>query len=95
MEDTDLHGRYDPWRAEISVRMRHMQEQIEEGKRAVEVNTKMTADIKRNTDDIVLFFEAGRGTFKALKVIGIIAKWVTTVAAAVAVAFLIWKGGKP
>ena len=78
--------------------------------RSVDENTRMTAEavlltsgngakiekIERNTNEIVAFFEAGKGTFKALKFIGIVAKWITSVAAAVAVAFLIWKsGGKP
>lgn len=60
---------------------------------AVRYNTQMTSEIKKNTDDIVEFFEAGRGTFRVLKVIGVIAKWITTVAAAVALAFVAWKGG--
>ena len=95
-EDTDLHGRYDPWRAEITNQMRNMEEQTATLKRAVELNTQMTATVMQNTVDIVAFFEAGKGTFKALKFIGIVAKWITSVAAAVAVAFLIWKsGGKP
>ena len=73
---------------------------------AVDKNTRMTAEaalltsnngakiekIERNTNDIVAFFEAGRGTFKVLSVIGIIAKWISTVAAGVAVFWLMWRG---
>lgn len=61
---------------------------------AVHENTVLTADIKKNTDDIVDFFRAGQGTFKFLKMIGIAAKWVTSIGAAIALVFVLWKSGK-
>ena len=76
-------------------RQRHDQ-RIDAVEAAVLENTKITAEIKRNTDDIVEFFQAGQGTFKFLRMVGGVAKWFTAVAAAVAVVFLMWKsGGKP
>lgn len=50
---------------------------------AVTKNTGITAEIKKNTDDIVEFFEAGKGFFKVASYIGKIAKWVAAVAAAI------------
>lgn len=65
-------------------------------KKAIEDNTSMTVDIKKNTDDIVIFFQDAKGTFKALQAVGNIAKWCTAVAGAVALFWLALKGaGKP
>ena len=58
---------------------------------ALEANTAITEKVSKNTDDIVAFFEAGRGTFKVLKVVGVMAKWLTTVAAAMALLWLMIK----
>ena len=75
------------WREQTTSRLNNLEY-------AVAKNTNITSEIKRNTDDIVEFFQAGQGTIKALRILGIIAKWVTTVAAAVAVAFVLWRGSK-
>ena len=50
--------------------------------------------IKKNTDDIVAFFVAGQGAFKFIKLIGTIAKWITSVGAAIALLWLLAKGIK-
>jgi hypothetical protein len=83
----------DKWRTDIAKRIQEMEAQHTGLKRAIDDNTAMTVDIKKNTDDIVEFFLAAQGTFKALRVIGSIAKWFTAIAGAVAIVFVWWKGG--
>jgi hypothetical protein len=86
----------DQWYKDITKRVSDMEVQHSGLKRAIEDNTAMTVDIKRNTDDIVVFFQDAKGTFKALQAIGNIAKWCTAVAGAVALFWLALKsGGKP
>lgn len=71
--------RDDPWRHTVTERMDGMDRQI--------------AVIRRNTDDIVAFFEAGRGFFQVVRIVGTVAKWVTTVAAALVVVWFVFKVG--
>ena len=61
---------------------------------AVRGNAEIVAAINHKTDAIIEFFEAGQGAFRFLKLIGTIAKWFTTVAAALALFWLIIKGIK-
>ena len=61
---------------------------------AVTQNTSMTADIKKNTDDIVVFFEAGKGFFKVASYIGKIAKWITVVVAAIGAVYAAMRFGQ-
>ena len=69
---------------------------LDELAKSVDENTKMTVDIKRNTDEIVDFFEAGKGTFKFFKIVGEFAKWISACGAALALAYVYLKtGGKP
>jgi len=69
-------------------RKRH-DERIDAVEKAVLENTRITAEIKNNTDDVVEFV-------RALKVVHTIAKGFTAIAAAIAVVFVMWKsGGKP
>ena len=72
----------DEWRTDISKRMKVMETQHVALKTAVEVNTAICGDVKKNTDDIVEFFTAGKGFFKVASYIGRIAKWLAAVAAA-------------
>ena len=68
--------------------MEHRQDGL---KSAIDANSAMTLDIKKNTDDIVEFFVAAQGTFKVLKAMGTVAKWMTTVAGAFALVWLFLK----
>lgn len=56
-------------------------------------NTALTAAIKTNTDEIVAFFEAGKGFFQVVRGVGIVAKWVTTIGAAIVVFWFVFKYG--
>ncbi len=56
-------------------------------------NTALTAAIKTNTDEIVAFFEAGKGFFQVVRGVGIVAKWVTTIGGAVVILWLMFKYG--
>ncbi len=69
----------DPWRAEVTERMDSLDTQL--------------AAVKKNTDEIVEFFEAGKGFFSVVRVVGTVAKWVTTVAAALVVMWALAKYG--
>ena len=65
----------DRWREEITRRVTDMEDRIEE-------NTNLTKTIAGNTAEIVEFFQAGKGFFTIVRVVGTIAKWITAVAAA-------------
>lgn len=69
----------DGWRADITNRLT-----------AVEGSMKA---IERNTTEIVAFFEAGRGFFRVASWVGTAAKWITRVAAAVALLWFLLKTG--
>lgn len=60
--------------------------------RMAELETNVKA-IKANTDDIVAFFEAGRGFFVVVRWTGTLAKWIAYIAAAVGIAWAITKFG--
>lgn len=64
--------------------------QVEED---LERNTRLTAEVKKNTDEIVAFFEAGKGFFAVVRWTGVAAKWITTIAAAAALAWAVVKYG--
>jgi len=49
--------------------------------------------IKQNTDEIVQFFEAGKGFFTVVRTVGSAAKWVAIVAAACGIAWGVLKFG--
>ena len=93
-EDRDEWRAKDPWRGDILRRMEVMEGQHTSLRIAVEANTALTTDIKKNTDDIVSFFDAARGTFKFFGVVSVCAKWITTVGAAMAAVWLVMRGDK-
>ena len=94
-------ARADKWRAETAERIGVMEMQHIQLRKAVEENTlicaatkiiaddtkKVADETKKNTDDIVDFF-------KGMRVIGVLSKWITTIAAAVAAIYLIARGSK-
>ena len=81
----------DPWRADITQRMDFMTLQHGQLKKAVEDNTVITKEIQVNTKDIVEFFEAGKGFFTMASYVGVVAKWITAVGAAIVV---VWAAAK-
>ena len=91
----------DAWRSQISADLAEAKERMQDMERqhkllqtAVSVNTDICNDVKKNTDEIVEFFEAGKGTFKFFKMVGGIAKWFTAVSVAAAAFYMMAKGGK-
>lgn len=85
--------RDDPWRGEVTARMDTFEQKLAENTEKADVNLELTKEIKANTDDIVAFFEAGKGFFQVVRVVGTVAKWVTTVAAAFVVMWFVFKVG--
>lgn len=69
----------DPWRHSVTERIDAIDSQI--------------AVIRKNTEEIVEFFEAGKGFFSVVRGVGVIAKWVTTIAAAVVVFWFVFRHG--
>lgn len=69
----------DPWRHQVTERIDAIDGQI--------------AVIRKNTEEIVAFFEAGKGFFQVVRVVGTIAKWITTIGGAVVVLWLVFKYG--
>lgn len=70
---------YDPWRAQVTERLDSFDDQIKA--------------IKANTDDIVEFFEAGRGFFVVVRSVGAFAKWLAAIAAGLGIAYAVLKFG--
>lgn len=73
--------------------LRSLERRLEAVEAGLEANTKLTNVVKANTDAIVEFFEAGRGLFVVVRWTGLLAKWVTTIAAAMALAWGMFKFG--
>lgn len=69
----------DPWRHSVTERIDAIDEQI--------------AAIRKNTDEIVEFFQNGKGFFRVVKWVGLCAKWLTTVAAGLVLLWALAKFG--
>lgn len=69
---------------EITQDISTLKAQHGEIRKAVDENTVITNDIKKNTEEIIEFFKAGKGFFKIAGYAGTVAKWVTAIAAAIA-----------
>lgn len=78
--------RDDPWRHTVTERMDAFDRRLAE-------NTSLTAAIKANTDEIVAFFQAGKGFFTIVRGVGAIARWLAIIAAACGIAYGIVKFG--
>ncbi len=76
----------DPWRHSMAERMDGFDRRLAEA-------MELSQAIKANTDEIVAFFEAGKGFFQVVRVVGTIAKWITTIGGAVVVLWLVFKYG--
>lgn len=71
--------RDDPWRNEMAERINNLSERVEA--------------IHKNTDEIVQFFQTGKGFFRFASWVGIGAKWLATVAAGFLVLWALAKLG--
>ena len=76
----------DRWRAEVRRQIEDMNVRLDE-------NTSITHAIKQNTDEIVEFFQAGKGFFAVVRAVGGVARWVAIIAAASGIAWGIAKFG--
>lgn len=76
----------DPRWSEMTGRMDAFEE-------ALQANTEITRDIKSNTDEIIAFFQSGKGFFRAMAMIGAGARWVLKVSAALAVVWAVFRYG--
>ena len=72
----------DPWRIDITNRMVKMEAQHTDLKQAVQVNTDICKTVEANTGEIIEFFKAGKGFFKMVGYIGVVAKWTSAIVAA-------------
>lgn len=75
------------------MRVDELEEQLVRNSDMTQANSVMIEKIQKNTDEIVEFFTAGKGFFTVAKYVGVIAKWVTTIAAAGALLWW-WNKGK-
>lgn len=85
--------REDPRWAQIHDRMEGFDAAMRQQAQALAENTSVTNAIKANTDEIVQFFEAGKGFFAVVRWTGVAAKWVTTISAALVVLWAVAKFG--
>lgn len=69
----------DAWRDQVTERLDSFDRQF--------------AAIKQNTDEIVEFFQAGKGFFAVVRVVGSAARWLAIIAAASGIAYGIVKFG--
>lgn len=60
---------------------------------ALRANTELTRQVKANTDNIVTLFESGRAFFRVMGMVGGFAKWLTKVAAGMAILWVIFRYG--
>ncbi len=70
----------DPWRHGVTERMDGFDKRLAE-------NTTLTQAIKANTDEIVEFFQAGKGFFAVVRGVGAVARWLAIIAGACGIAY--------
>jgi hypothetical protein len=74
----------DPWRVDITQRMVNMERQHIELRRDVQANTEICKTVETNTGEIIEFFKAGKGFFKMVGYVSVVAKWTTAILAGAA-----------
>ena len=79
MSDPIDRRKTDPWREDITERMYRVEELAEH--------------TKKDTGEIIEFFEAAKGAFTVLGWLGKVAKWVTAISAAAAIIWALVKTG--
>lgn len=76
----------DQWRQDMTRRVTALEE-------GMATNTKLTQEVKANTDEIVSAFEAMKGAFTVAGWMGKFAKWVTVIVVAVGILYWAAKTG--
>lgn len=77
----------------LSARMDSLERQIVENTAITQHNSTVIEAIKANTDEIVEFFQAGKGFFTVVRAVGSVARWIAIIAAAAGIAYGIVKFG--
>lgn len=77
----------------LTARMDSLDKRIEENTAITQHNSTVIEAIKTNTDEIVEFFQAGKGFFTVVRAVGSVARWVAIIAAAFGIAYGIVKFG--
>lgn len=77
----------------LTARMDSLDKRIEENTAITQHNSTVIEAIKTNTDEIVEFFQAGKGFFTVVRAVGSVARWVAIIAAASGIAYGIVKFG--
>lgn len=76
----------DPWRAQVASRIDALESRLAE-------NTALTHAIKQNTDEIVEFFQSGKGFFRVVRGVGTAARVVGYIAGAAGILWAVTKFG--
>lgn len=76
----------DPWRAQVAARIDALEQRLAE-------NTEHLHAIKANTEEIVQFFQSGKGFFRVVRGVGAAARVVAYIAAAAGIAYGVVKFG--
>jgi hypothetical protein len=83
------------WRADITQRMEAYEENQVLMAQAIDSNTELTEQIKKNTDDIVHAFKALKGTITVAGWVVTLAKALTAIAIAIGAGYWFFKTGEP
>lgn len=83
----------DTWREEVGRRMDDLAAQLAANTTVTKENSTMISAVKQNTDEIVAFFQAGKGFFVVVRSVGTLAKWIAYIAAASGLAWGVAKFG--
>jgi hypothetical protein len=83
------------WRADITQRMQAYEENQVLMAEAIDSNTELTEQIKKNTDDIVDAFKAVKGTIKVAGWLVTLAKALTAILIAIGLGYWFFKTGEP
>lgn len=75
-----------PWRAQVASRIDALESRLAE-------NTALTHAIKQNTDEIVEFFQSGKGFFRVVRGVGTAARVVGYIAGAAGILWAVTKFG--
>ena len=83
----------DPWRAQVSSRIDDLEKNLSETMRVTHENNVLILEIKGSTDEIVQFFESGRGFFRVVRGVGTAARVVGYIAGAAGILWVVTKFG--
>lgn len=77
----------DPWRAEVRRQIEDINTRLDENMRVTHESKAIIVEVKASTDEIVEFFQAGKGFFMVVRAVGSVARWVAIIAAAFGIAY--------